>query len=135
MQILIADDQQECREMVRKALREIMPECHFSLAQDGTHAWWELTAPGARFDLLIVDINMPLVDGLELVKRMHEHPELKHLPVIMCTGVADEHTVKAAAHLHVSNYLVKPYKITNLIRRVLDVLGLDPPTDDPGPAV
>lgn len=123
MHILIADDHSECREMLQKALGAVLPDCRFTLAKDGSHAWWELTAPHDHVDLLIVDVNMPLVNGITLAQRMREHAEYRRTPIMMCTGVADLHTVEQAASLHVSGYIVKPYAVSTLVQRVLDILG------------
>ncbi len=126
MQILIADDHLECRRMMHKALLDLLPDCHVAHAEDGTHAWWELTAPLARFDLLVTDINMPIIGGLELVQRMREHPLLKTTPVIMCTALADRHHVESAAHLQVNGYIAKPFQIGALQQRVRDILSVRP---------
>ena len=73
--------------------------------------------------LVISDIMMPEMDGLEFLARLRERPEFKSLPVIMCTSLSDLETVKTAAREGCRFYLVKPIQADQLLRKVRAILG------------
>jgi CheY-like chemotaxis protein len=73
--------------------------------------------------LVISDIMMPEMDGLELLDRIKERPEWRNLPVIMCTALSDVETVRKAAKAGCRNYIVKPIKAVQLIQKVREILG------------
>lgn len=133
MQILIADDNDDCRLLIRNALRPVMGDSQFVQAEDGAHAWWLLTETGARFDLCIIDISMPRVDGFSLVQRIRENPSLASLPVILCTAMSDRQSVAKAAQFRVNGYIAKPYTVAGLQARVLSVIAAlaAPPAGQP----
>jgi two-component system chemotaxis response regulator CheY len=66
--------------------------------------------PIFRPDLVLCDIHMPRVNGLQFVEQLRNHRqgELRHTPVVMLTGSAEEETIMGAARLTISGYLVKP---------------------------
>lgn len=133
MHILIADDHDDCRFLIRNALRPVIAGSEFLMTEDGAHAWWALTEPQAKIDLCIIDINMPRVGGLTLLQRIRAHEQLSHLPVIMCTALSDRHSVATAAHLKISGYIAKPYSIDMLQSRVLSIIA-SLPSGLPSPA-
>ncbi len=73
-------------------------------------------------ELVITDIILPGVNGLELLRRMKDDPKWKDIPVIMCTALADAENVKAASALGCRHYLVKPLQPSLLFERVEDAL-------------
>ena len=109
MKILVADDEDACRELLRNMFVD-EPGVELTMTRDGAEAWWKLTTPTERYDLGIFDLRMPVVDGLQLINRVRGSAALRHLPVILCTGINDRDTVAQAARLAINNYVVKPYK-------------------------
>jgi two-component system, chemotaxis family, chemotaxis protein CheY len=109
MKILIADDEEDCRNLLRDMF-VAEPQVELTMAHDGAEAWWMLTEPNQRFDLGIFDLRMPKVDGLKLIERIRSASHVKHMPIILCTGVSDRDTVGRAAKLAINQYVVKPYK-------------------------
>ena len=73
--------------------------------------------------LVITDIVMPEMDGLELLRTMKEHAEWKEIPVIMSTVLADLETVKKAAGMGCRDYVAKPIHPAQLIQKVRQALG------------
>ena len=73
--------------------------------------------------LVISDIMMPEMDGLEFLGRMKEHPEWRYLPVIMCTSLSDLKTVKKAVEEGCQSYIVKPIQFGQLMQKLHDILG------------
>lgn len=113
MNVLVADDEEPCRDLVRDLFADD-PTMVITFARDGAEAWWLLTAPKAHFDVGVFDVSMPVVDGLSLIERIRGSVQLRHLPVILCTGINDRDTVARAARLAINFYLVKPYRPDSL---------------------
>lgn len=107
MRILIAEDDPVSRIVLAKILAT-EPAYRVTLAEDGAAAWALLDDPGRSFDVAFVDIDMPKMDGFELLRRIHEAPLLKTLHVVMCTAANDRPTVVKAAQFGARHYLVKP---------------------------
>jgi CheY-like chemotaxis protein len=117
MRILVAEDEEACRNLLQDTLSSDAGIV-FTMAQNGAEAWWLLTEPGQRFDLCIFDLKMPVVDGLTLCERIRSVPLLRHLPIILCTGVNDRDTVSRAAKLSINHYIVKPYRMEALREKI-----------------
>ena len=70
------------------------------------------------FDLVLLDVNMPDVDGFSVLEKLRKTSRLADLEVIMVTGMVDQRSVLKGKEHGVSEYLVKPYKIVDLLARV-----------------
>jgi CheY-like chemotaxis protein len=107
--LLVEDDDLDILN-VQRAFRN-QPEIEqLTVAHDGVEAL-EILESG-RVDLerlvLLVDLRMPRMNGLELVRELHSRPALRRLPVVMLTTSADEHDRAEAYEAHVAGYLLKP---------------------------
>lgn len=120
--ILFIDDEQ--REL--DALRRILHSCQASWEMvdltDPYAAWNELTAGG--FDLVVSDIGMPGMSGLELLGRIRQSECLKDIPVVLFTGLADRHLKRQTLDLGAADLLSKPVDPEELIARLGSVLRL-----------
>lgn len=103
---LIVDDQPSIRRVVRAYL-ETVQHCTVIEAVNGVDAIKQLL--GHRVDLIITDLVMPEMTGLELLGYVRRHQQLRHIPVIMLTSQDDETDRRKAVALGVSDYLVKPF--------------------------
>ncbi|MGK7917659.1 MAG: response regulator [Prochloraceae cyanobacterium] len=83
-------------------------------ASDGQQAW-ELLKSGLACDLILCDIEMPVMDGLELLSRITKDKELSKIPVAMLTFMSEEKYQQQAAKLGASGYFIKPYKEKELL--------------------
>jgi two-component system chemotaxis response regulator CheY len=70
--------------------------------------------PHAQVDLVITDLNMPNMDGFELIKALRENPGYKDLPVIILTSLTDHSSKDRGAGLGVNSYLVKPFSLEKI---------------------
>jgi CheY-like chemotaxis protein len=122
MRILVVDDDDCCRFLLRDALSTIVPRENIAFASDGDEAWWILTDPDKTFDMLIVDLAMPRVNGLALLSRVRQHPKLVGLPIILCTGTSSRQTVTEAVRLNVMSYVVKPFSPAAIVQKVEEVM-------------
>ena len=110
--ILIAEDEANLRLVLQKELERL--GYRVQAAPDGDAALRKLEE--SNVDVLLCDINMPRIDGMEVLRRVHEPPNPPE--VIMLTGQATVETAVEAMKLGAYDYLTKPYSITELDVRV-----------------
>lgn len=104
--VLVVDDQASIRRVVRAYL-ETVQKCSVTEASNGLEAIKELlTGP---VDLIITDLIMPGMTGLELLGYVRRHDRLRHIPVIMLTSQGEEIDRRKAFTFGVNEYLVKPF--------------------------
>ena len=122
MKILLVDDSRTIRNIQKGVLKQIGHEDVME-ANDGVEALAAIVAE--RPDLVLVDWNMPNMDGLTLVKKLRETD--KALPMIMVTTEAEKARVLEALKAGVNNYLAKPFDAKTLaekIKQTMDKAGV-----------
>lgn len=102
--LLFADDDPILREFAKVHLST--ETAMVATASDGEEAWAALRAEA--FDLLLVDLEMPRLDGFGLVKRIRADPRTAHLPVIVCTGREDISAIDKAFEAGATGFVTKP---------------------------
>lgn len=106
--ILLADDDRVDTRAFLRALKKIGVSREVTLARDGQEAWELLTGEtGLRPGLIVLDINMPRLSGLELLRRIRQQDALRDTPVFMLTTSDDEGDRLDALQLNVAGYIVK----------------------------
>ena len=90
-------------------------------AEDGVQAL-DLLSTSPRH-LIISDLNMPHLDGLGLLRAVRQNPETAKTAFIMLSGHADTELVRKAVELGVNNYIVKPFTVESLHRKITAVFG------------
>jgi two-component system CheB/CheR fusion protein len=107
--VVIVDDREADLELTQIALFD-RPKlrCNLRTARDGREAHRLLKDAEASVDLVLLDINMPDIDGFELLERMRDDKALHDLPVIMCSGSDHEPDQRRSAELGAIGYLLKP---------------------------
>jgi two-component system chemotaxis response regulator CheY len=106
--VLIVDDSVAKRKVLQRALRQAeVPLGEVHEAADGLEALEKLKT--VKVALILAEINMPNMDGLELLSRLKAHPEWKDLPVIMVTTEGGQSKVMKAAQLGAAGYVRKPF--------------------------
>jgi two-component system, OmpR family, response regulator MprA len=118
MAILVVDDDQAVREALRRALA--MQGYDVELARDGEEGLLRVRATPNAFDLLIVDILMPRLDGLELTRRLRA--DGNELPILMLTARDQVSDRVAGLEAGADDYLVKPFALEELVARVRALL-------------
>jgi two-component system chemotaxis response regulator CheY len=117
--ILIVDDSPTIRRMVAASLQTI-GGVSFQEASNGMEAIEMLTRD--RMNLMILDLNMPDMHGLDVLKFVRAHEQFRSLPIIVLTTKYDAESRKSAFDAGASNYLTKPFDPTSLREHALSLL-------------
>ena len=117
--ILVVDDEPDCISIIRCRLEW----SHFEVitAANGKEALQ--VAETEKPDLILLDTNMPVMNGHEMLERLRKHPILKDTPVIMVTALCEEQDMAAASTIGVEEYVTKPIDFTSLIEKISKILG------------
>jgi two-component system chemotaxis response regulator CheY len=108
---------------MRRIVRNLLKEIGFNNAEeaeDGVIALAMLKA--TKFDFVVSDINMPNMNGFELLKSIKAEPALKDVPVLMVTAEAKKEDIVAAAQGGAAGYIVKPFTKATLEEKVQKIL-------------
>ncbi|GAB4472964.1 MAG: chemotaxis response regulator CheY [Burkholderiaceae bacterium] len=116
---LIVDDFSTMRRIVRNLLKEI-GFANAEEAEDGAVALNMLRS--GKFDFVVSDINMPNMNGFELLKNIRADDALKSIPVLMVTAEAKKEDIVAAAQSGANGYIVKPFTKATLEEKVQKIL-------------
>lgn len=119
LRFLIVDDFSTMRRIVRNLLKE-SGYTEAEEAEDGVAALQKLR--NGRFDFVVSDINMPNMNGFELLTQIKQDDKLKHLPVLMVTAEARKEDIVAAAQGGAAGYIVKPFTKATLEEKVAHIL-------------
>jgi two-component system chemotaxis response regulator CheY len=119
MKFLVVDDFSTMRRIVRGLLKE-MGCNNADEAEDGAVALQMLKS--ARYDFVVSDINMPNMNGFDLLKAVKADDQLKHLPVLMVTAEARKEDIVLAAQSGAAGYIVKPFTKATLEEKLLKIL-------------
>ncbi|MCW5666152.1 MAG: chemotaxis response regulator CheY [Piscinibacter sp.] len=119
LKFLIVDDFSTMRRIVRGLLKE-MGCNNAEEAEDGAVALNMLK--NAKFDFVVSDINMPNMNGFELLSAIKKDEALKHLPVLMVTAEARKEDIVRAAQDGAAGYIVKPFTKATLEEKVQKIM-------------
>lgn len=122
MYILSVDDSRTTREFIRNSVELLGYD--FLEAANGIEALALLRAADHTIDLILLDWNMPEMDGLTLLKELKEDAALRSIPVTMVTTEIERHKVINAVAVGAKNYLMKPFSQEDLISKIMESLGM-----------
>ena len=116
VEILLVEDSLEDLELTQRALRNAKLGNHIQIARDGAEAmdfiFCEGQHAGRRIEdspkLILLDLKLPKVDGLEVLERIKSDPRTKHIPVVVLTSSKEQVDVIKSYQLGVNSYIVKP---------------------------
>jgi two-component system, chemotaxis family, response regulator Rcp1 len=118
-QILLVEDNPGDVRLIREALKESPIPAQLWVAEDGTEALRLLEgssgAPALRPDLILLDLNLPRMDGRELLARLKGCQEFRSIPVVVLSSSGTEEDVQAAYDLRANAYVVKPAMIDGFL--------------------
>jgi two-component system chemotaxis response regulator CheY len=121
MTALVVEDSPTMRQLIVFALKRIR-DLDVIEADDGVDALKKLA--GGRFDIILTDINMPIMDGLKLVKRVRGDELHKQVPIVIITTEGGEEDRQRALALGANAYITKPIQAPQVIAKVKELLGV-----------
>ncbi len=120
LQALVVEDSPTMRQLIGFALRRI-PDLEVDEADDGVAGLKKLAEK--RFDILITDINMPIMDGLKLVSLVRKDEKYKDIPIVIITTEGAAEDRQRALNLGANAYITKPIQapqVIDCVRKLLD---------------
>ena len=120
--ILSIDDSKTIRLLLARLFRPFA--CELLEAANGEEGL--VVAARAHPDLVLLDYNMPVMDGLAMLRKMREDPGLKRTPVIMLTADSGLQSLATVARLGVRDYVTKPFREEELLGKVGRIISLIP---------
>ncbi len=122
--VLVVEDSPTMRQLISFALKRV-PGTQVTEASDGVDALKKIS--GGRFDLLITDVNMPVMDGIKLISLVRKDPNHRDLPIIIITTEGAEEDRKRGLAVGANAYLTKPIQTSSLVKLATDLLeGIAP---------
>lgn len=118
--ILVVEDSPTMRQLISFAMKRI-PDSRVVEATDGVDALKKLSSD--KIDLILADINMPIMDGLKLVSLVRGNTAFKDIPIIMVTTEGAEEDRKRAIAIGANAYLPKPIQTQELLKLVTSFLS------------
>jgi two-component system chemotaxis response regulator CheY len=119
---LIVEDSPMMRQLLVFALARVK-SLRVTEADDGVDALRKLAA--ARFDIIITDINMPIMDGLKLVKRIRSDQVHRETPIVIITTEGSQEDRQRALQLGANAYITKPIQAPQVIAKVKELLKIE----------
>lgn len=140
--ILLAEDNENDVELTLAALGEHNLANEVVVVRDGAEALDYLLGRGKFAGhanglpvVVMLDLKMPKVDGLEVLHKMREHPELKHVPVVMVTSSREEQDLVRSYELGVNAYVVKPVDFQQFVASIKQIGFFWAVINEPPPGV
>jgi CheY-like chemotaxis protein len=120
--LLVEDDANDI-ELILFALREVGLAKHVDVVRDGLEGIDYLLCRGEYADrgtgdpaVVLLDINMPKMNGIETLKRIKQHPKLINIPIVMLTSSKRDDDIEASYELGANAYVVKPMEYTEFMK-------------------
>ena len=119
---LVVEDSPMMRQLLVFALSRVK-QLRITEADDGVDGLRKLA--GGKFDIILTDINMPIMDGLKLVKRVRTDPIHKDIPIVIITTESAEEDRQRALALGANAYITKPIQAPQVIAKVKELLKIE----------
>ena len=116
--VLVVDDEPDCLSIIQCRLEW----CHYEVITAGNGEEGLRIAENKHPDIILLDTNMPVMDGREMLERMRKHPILMNTPVIMVTALCEMHDIAAVSSLGIADYVTKPVDFASLLEKISNVL-------------
>lgn len=126
-QILLVDDDQDDREFITYALSQVNPAilCHYAI--NGRHAIELVVSAEVSPDLILLDLNMPVMDGFQFLKFRQEHELLASIPVIVHSTTEDSVAAGETKSLGATHFTTKPNTVDGMVTILRQILSMFAP--------
>jgi CheY-like chemotaxis protein len=123
IEVLLVEDSREDAELTVRALRQAKIRNHVHVATDGAEALDYLHRRGPHVgaptpDLILLDLNLPKVDGRAVLEEIKRDEQLQHIPLVVVTGSQADDDVRRSYQLHANAYVTKPINPVELLAAV-----------------
>ena len=128
IEILIVEDNPGDVELAREALSDASIRKNLTVAEDGEQGLSLLRREGSyrnaqRPDLILLDLNLPTINGREVLAEIKSDPDLRRIPVVILTSSEDDRDVVESYNLHANAYVVKPVDLDRYMQVIKAVEG------------
>ena len=120
--VLIVEDSENSAAMLEIAL-SLIPEVTVVLAPSAMEAWRILSGHGSSIRAIVTDLNMPRMDGFELIRRVRADGRLAATPIVVVSADTDPSTPRRIAQLGVSAFFAKPFSPAEVRRKLEQILN------------
>jgi two-component system, response regulator len=129
VEILLVEDTLEDLELTCRALKHANLGNHIQIARDGAEALDFIFCEGPHANrriedtpkLILLDLKLPKVDGLEVLQRLKSDPRTKHIPVVVLTSSKEQNDIVRSYDLGVNSYIVKPVNFEGFTKAVQEL--------------
>ena len=119
MRILLVDDEPDLVETIQCRLEA--NSFDVITASDGQEGLEK--AAKENPDIILLDTNMPVMNGREMLEQLRKQPDTKDIPVIMCTALCEAQDIAAASVYGIADYVTKPFDCTELVEKITNALN------------
>src|SRR5689334_13678845 len=119
--ILLVEDNPNDAELTQRALKKVNLGVRLEIARDGAEALDHLTSNRPVPKVIFLDLKLPKIDGIEVLRRVRADDRLKAIPVVVLTSSQEERDISACYKLGVNSYVVKPVEFDKFYKAVGDL--------------
>lgn len=118
---IIIDDSQDVQELICELLGGTERFKSIVLADDGLDGLQKISRQ--KFDLIILDINMPKMDGIQALELLSKGRDAKESKILMVSGAIDSENLKSTVSLGAKHFIVKPFSNENFIKKISSLMS------------
>jgi CheY-like chemotaxis protein len=121
LDILLVEDNPNDAELTQRALRKTEIGARLLIARDGAEAIERVLTEGLRPRVIFLDLKLPKIDGMEVLRRIRADDRTKEIPVVVLTSSQEERDITESYKLGVNSYVVKPVEFDKFYKTVSDL--------------
>jgi two-component system, response regulator len=121
LDILLVEDNPNDAELTQRALRKTEIGARLLIARDGAEAIERILTEGLRPRVIFLDLKLPKIDGMEVLRRIRADERTKEIPVVVLTSSQEERDITESYKLGVNSYVVKPVEFDKFYKTVSDL--------------
>jgi len=121
LDILLVEDNPNDAELTQRALRKTDIGARLLIARDGAEAIERVLTEGVRPRVIFLDLKLPKIDGMEVLRRIRADERTKQIPVVVLTSSQEERDITESYKLGVNSYVVKPVEFDKFYKTVSDL--------------
>jgi two-component system response regulator len=121
LDILLVEDNPNDAELTQRALRKTDIGARLLIARDGAEAIERVLTEGLRPRVIFLDLKLPKIDGMEVLRRIRADERTRQIPVVVLTSSQEERDINESYKLGVNSYVVKPVEFDKFYKTVSDL--------------